>query len=162
MNKFLIILLVVLLILVILNFTGKKSVHHEIVINASPKKVWQVLRNTNAYPEWNPTMQLVKGNINVGNNIIYKFTQNPNTSYEVPITVKQIIPNKLLNQAGGYLFILTYNHKYILEPQGNTTKVIINENYNGIGVNFWNPKPVEKAYRMLNEALKKRVETVNQ
>lgn len=158
MNKFLIILLVILVILVILIFTGKKSVRHEITINATPEKVWQVLTNTSEYPNWNPTMQLVKGDVKVGNQVTYKFTQDANNSYEVPITVKQIIPNELLNQAGGYPFILAYNHKYILEPQGNGTKVIINEDYSGIGVNFWNPAPVEKAYGTLNEALKKRAE----
>ncbi len=158
MNKFLIILLVIVVILIILIFTGKKSVRHEITINASSEKIWQVLTNTSAYPKWNPTMQLVKGYIKVGNKVTYKFTQEDNNSYEVPITVKQIIPNKLLNQAGGYPFILAYNHKYILEPQGNTTKVIINEHYSGIGVNFWNPKPLEKAYEKLNKALKKQSE----
>lgn len=160
MNKFLIILLVIAVILVILIFTGKKSVRHELVINASPEKVWQVLTNTDAYAEWNPIMQLVKGDIKVGNKVTYKFTQDSAVSYEVPITVKQIIPNKLLNQKGGTPLILTYDHKYTLEPQGDKTKVIISEDYNGIGVNFWNPALVGKAYGILNEALKRKVESV--
>lgn len=160
MNKFLIVLLVIVIILVILIFTGRKSVRHELVINASPEKVWQVLTNTDAYAEWNPTMQLVKGEVKVGNSVTYKFTQNANTSYDVPITVKQIIPNKLLNQKGGTPLILTYDHKYTLIPEGDKTKVIISEDYSGIGVNFWNPEPVGKAYGTLNEALKRKVESI--
>ena len=46
----------------------------------------------------------------------------------------------------------------MLEPTGNSTKVIIHEDYRGIGVNFWNPQPVEEAYKELNIALKNRVE----
>lgn len=161
MNKFLIILLILLVILIVFVFTGKKSVRHEIIINASPEKVWQVLTNTDAYPEWNPTMQLVKGNVKVGNKVTYKFSQDTDKSYEVPITVREIIPQKLLNQYGGTPLILTYDHRYNLEPQGNTTKVIINEDYKGVGVHFWNPKPVEKAYGSLNKALKQRAEELN-
>lgn len=160
MNKYVIILLALVAILVILYFTGKKSAHHEITINASPERVWQVLTNTQAYSEWNPTMQLVKGEIKEGNKVTYKFTQNTDNSYDVSATVKQIITNKLLNQSGGIPIMLTYNHKYILESLGNNTKMIIHEDYRGIGVNFWNPKPVEEAYGKLNEVLKKRAESL--
>lgn len=160
MNKLLIIFLVLIALLVILYFTGKKSVHHEVTINASTEKVWQVLTNMQAYPEWNPTIKLVKGDVKVGNQVTYQFTQDADNISEIPATVKQIIPNKLLNQAGGIPLILTYNHKYIIEPQGEGTKMTIHEDYAGIGVNFWNPKPVEAAYSRLNEALKKRVENL--
>nr|WP_299386427.1 SRPBCC domain-containing protein [Allomuricauda sp.] len=149
-----------MIILIVLIFTGKKSVHHEITINASPEKVWGVLTDMNAYDEWNPTMKLIKGEVKVGNKVTYEFTQDAGNSYEVPIKVKEILPNKLLNQSGGTPLFLTYNHKYILEKQDDVTKVIINEDYNGIGVNFWNPEPVEKAYRRLNIALKERVENL--
>lgn len=119
------------------------------------------MTNTEAYPEWNPTMQLVKGKVEEDSKVTYKFTQDDNNSYEIPVTVKQINPNVLLNQTGGYPFILSYNHKYVLEALGNTTKVTIHEDYRGVGVNFWNPKPVEIAYGRLNEALKKRAELLN-
>ena len=70
----------------------------------------------------------------------------------------EIIPNQLLNQKGGIPAVLTFDHKYVLEPAGETTVIIIHEDYKGLGVHFWNPEPVEKAYQRLNEALKSRVE----
>lgn len=145
----------------VLYFTGRKSVEHQIVINATPSEVWNVLTDTKAYPEWNPVMLLKNGEIENGSRLLYEFTQDKNTKSEISITVKEITPNKLLNQVGGIPFILTFNHTYTLVPNGDATKVIIHEDYNGIGVNFWNPQPVEIAYGRLNEALKKRVEFLN-
>lgn len=157
-SKWFLIVIILVAIFLILYFLGKKSVHHEISINATPQKVWKVLTDMSVYDEWNPTMKLVNGEVKVGNKVTYQFTQDENNISEIPATVKQLIPNELLNQSGGILLVLTYNHRYILEPQNSGTKVIIHEDYKGIGVNFWNPKPVEKAYERLNVALKKRVE----
>lgn len=137
---------------------GKKSVHHEIEIKASPAQVWEVLTNMQAYGEWNPVMQLLEGDLKVGNKLKYQFTQDAENVSKIGATVKQIVPNKLLNQAGGMPMVLTFNHKYILDDLGGSTKVTIHEDYTGVGVHFWNPKPVGDAYGRLNEALKKRVE----
>ncbi len=145
-------------ILVVLIFKGRKSVHHQISINATSEEVWKVLTDFESYPEWNPTMELVEGEVKEGNNVKYQFTQDENSKSEIGATVMKIVPPKLLNQKDGIPLILTFNHKYILEPNGNMTKVTIHEDYRGIGVNFWNPKPVEAAYGRLNIALKERVE----
>lgn len=158
MKKLMYIVLALLVVLIILVFTGNKSVHHEITINADPEKVWDILTNMDEYPSWNPVMELLEGTVQEGNKVKYKFTQDENTSSEIGATVLQVTPNKLLNQKGGIPLVLTFNHKYMLERTGNSTKVTIHEDYKGIGVNFWNPKSVEEAYKRLNIALKERVE----
>jgi hypothetical protein len=145
-------------ILVILVLTGRKSVHHEISIQASPDKVWEVLTDTDSYDSWNPVMKLLEGEIKEGNKVTYRFTQDAENVSEIASRVKKVIPNQLLNQGGGIPLVLTFDHKYMLEPSGAGTKMTIHEDYRGIGVNFWNPAPVEKAYARLNEALKARVE----
>lgn len=148
------IVLGIVVVIIILFFTGNKSVHHEITINAAPEKVWKVLIETDDYPNWNPVMELVEGKVQEGNKVKYKFTLDESTTSEIGATVVQLVPNKLLNQKGGIPLVLTFNHMYILESTENLTKVIIHENYKGIGVNFWNPQPVEEAYKRLNFALK--------
>ncbi len=163
MKKLMYIVLGILAVLIILVFTGNKSVHHEITINAAPEKVWDILTNMDEYPNWNPVMKLLEGEVQEGNKVKYKFTQDEKSISEIDAIVVQVIPNKLLNQKGGIPLILTFNHRYVLESTGNLTKVIIHEDYKGIGVNFWNPQPVEEAYKRLNVALKNRVEqTSNQ
>jgi len=158
MKKLMYIVIGILSVLIILVFTGNKSVHHEITINADPEKVWDILTNMDEYPSWNPVMELLEGTVQEGNKVKYKFTQDENTTSEIGATVLQVTPNKLLNQKGGIPLVLTFNHKYILESTGNSTKVIIHEDYTGIGVNFWNPQPVQEAYKRLNIALKNQVE----
>lgn len=158
-SKLIIFLLVIIAVLIILYFLGRKSVHHEIIINASPEKVWSILIDTDNYDSWNPVMKLLEGEIKEGRKVKYRFTQDADNISEIPSNVKKVIPNELLNQGGGLPFILTFDHKYVLEPSGNDTKLTIHEDYRGIGVNFWNPIPVEAAYKRLNEAIKKRAES---
>ena len=148
-SKLLIIVAIIIVLLVILYFTGKKSVHSEIIINRTSEEVWSVLINTDQYQDWNPVMKLIEGEIQEGNTVKYQFNQDEENSSEIPSKVKKIITNKLLNQGGGMPFILTFDHKYILEPLNSKTKVTIHEDYAGVCVNFWNPKPVEKAYKKL-------------
>ena len=155
------ILLIILAILVGLYFVGNKSVHHEIMIDASPEKVWSVLINTDQYDDWNPVMKLLEGKVKEGNKVKYRFTQEVDKVSDIPSNVKQIIPHKLLNQGGGMNGVITFDHRYILEEKNNQTKVTIHEDYQGIYVNFWNPAPVEAAYKRLNEALKTRVESLS-
>lgn len=158
MKKLMYIVLGILVVLIILVFTGNKSVHHEITINAAPEKIWKALIEMDDYPNWNPVMELLEGKVQEGERVKYKFTQDKSTVSEIGATVIQVTPNELLNQKGGIPLVLTFNHKYLIEPVGNSTKLTIHEDYKGIGVNFWNPQPVEEAYKRLNFALKKKVE----
>lgn len=153
-------LVIFLLALIALYVVGNNSVHHEIIINQPPEKIWQVLTDTDQYDAWNPVMKLLEGEIKEGNKVKYRFTQDEKNISEIPSTVKEVIPNKLLNQGGGLPFVITFDHQYILEPKGEHTRLIIHEDYQGIWVNFWNPTPVELAYKRLNEAIKKRAESI--
>ena len=153
-------LIIFILVLVVLYVLGSKSVHHEILIDSSPEKVWEVLADTDHYKDWNPVMELLEGELTEGNKVKYRFRQDEKNVSEIPSKVKKIIPNKLLNQGGGLPFVITFDHKYILEEKGKVTQLTIHEDYKGIYVNFWNPKPVALAYKRLNEAIKKRVESL--
>ena len=147
-------------LLVVLFIIGDKSVHHEITVDAPPTKVWEVITNTEEYSEWNPVMLSVDSAPTIGAKVTYKYQQEPGKVYDIPVKVKAMDAEKLLNQAGGYPGILTYNHRYELVPvnDGASTKVIIHEDYRGIGVPFWNPDAVGASYGRLNEAIKARAE----
>lgn len=159
-SKLMIVAFIIFAIVSLLLFFGNKSVHHEISIKASPEKVWEVLTDTDQYESWNPVMELLEGEVKEGNKVKYKFTQSADNSYDIASNVKEVTPNTLLNQGGGIPMVLTFNHKYILEPEGNGTKLTIHEDYSGIGVNFWNPDPVQDAYERLNKAIKQRAESL--
>lgn len=158
-SKWFLVFLVPLLVLSVLFFLGKKTVKHEVTIQASPEKVWAVLTDTERYPDWNPVMIKVVGELKEGSDITYSFQQDPGNQYDVGITVKEIQPNKLLNQSGGITGVLTYDHRYVLTEEGAATRVLIQEDYRGVYVPFWNPDGVQRAYERLNKALASRVES---
>ncbi|MEM6698187.1 MAG: SRPBCC domain-containing protein [Bacteroidota bacterium] len=152
------IVLFILIVFLLLSVLGRKSVHQEIFINATAERVWEVLLDTDNYKDWNPTMELIEGKVEEGQKVKYRFTQDADNVSEIPSKVKQVVPNSLLNQGGGLPFILTFDHKYILEDSNGDTKLIIHEDYRGIWVHFWNPTPVEKAYGRLCSAIKEQSE----
>ncbi len=161
-SKWLILPVFVFLILILLWALGRKSVVSEIMIPASSSEVWSVIMDTGSYSQWNTVMTVLDGELEVGAKVKYRFHQDSENSYEITSTVKQVLENELLNQGGGTTGILTFDHKYVLEPVVGGTKVTIHELYRGIAVPFWNPKPVELAYDRLSQKLKARVIEVYQ
>lgn len=136
---------------------GCASTHHEIVIEATPQQVWAVLMDAESYPEWNPVIIDPQGEFKEGEKIVFQFRETSGKQYEVKAKVVEVIPERLLNQYGGFWGVLTYNHKYILAPEGTGTRVTIHEDYRGAYVPFWDHSNMDASYAKLNEALKKRV-----
>jgi hypothetical protein len=50
----------------------RKSIQTSIQINASPERVWQVLTDFEKYPEWNPFVFALEGDVVVGKRIKVK------------------------------------------------------------------------------------------
>ncbi len=144
-------------ILALLYLLSGKSVRTELVIEANPQQIWEVLMNEEGYKKWNGVLVPIKGEIEQGNKLTYKLVQPDGGSIEIGMTVAKLIPLKLLNQRGGIPGIFTYDHRYILEPVGNTTKVTIHEDFKGLVVLFWDTGWVQQAYTDLNESLRRHI-----
>lgn len=161
-SKWLVIPLVAIVFIVItLYILGKKSAHVEITIPHEVGDVWKVLVGTSNYAAWNDTFVIIEGSLVEGSQIKYRFKQDEQVAYDISTKVVSIIENQLLKQEGGTKGILTFEHQYILSPIEGGTKLVIHEEYRGIGVNFWNPSSVELAYERLAKAIKKQVVKVN-
>ena len=147
--------LIILSILIFLLIVGRKSAHAEVIIEANPAQVWQNLAEVSKVKVWNTVLIPIEGQLQEGTKVTYEFYQEQGGKAAVmSANVKEIVPSKLINQTGGMPLILTFNHKYRIEPFGGQTKVIIHEEYRGVMVPFWNPSPVEKAYERLLDELK--------
>ena len=158
-SKWVLIGIAIIAVLMVLYLLGRKSVSTEVVIQATPNEVWSVLTDVAKVREWNQILIPLEGTLAKGNTLKYEFHQEEGGKPAVmEALVKAIEPEQLLNQQGGMQFLLTFDHKYILEPTDNGTRVRIEEYYRGIMVPFWNPQPVESAYHRLLLALKDRVE----
>ncbi len=112
--KRMIVVVVLTAVLLLLYFFGRKSVHTALVIEASPRQIWEVLMHKEAYEKWNQVLIPIKGDIEQGNQLTYKLVQPDGNSIEVEMKVVQLVPLKLLNQRGGFPGLFTYDHCYIL------------------------------------------------
>ena len=145
----------------VLALTGRKSVHTEILIPSEIESVWSVLTDLDKFDDWNSVLKLKEGHSPIrfeeGEKITYTFSQDDKNIYDITSTIKSIKPNAVLNQGGGMLAVLTFDHFYELKSTKDGVLLIIHEDYRGVGVHFWNPKPVEVAYQRLAKDIHNRV-----
>ena len=147
--------------LIVASFLTRKTFEAEITIAAPPEKIWAVLMDTGAYPDWNPTFVEVSGPYLVGTKISSRVRKPDGAFVEMRPTVKALVPNRELRQGGGLPGVLTYNHSWILQPvEGGTLVRQIDVDRGGF-LWFWDSSWVEPAYRMANEALAQRVLALN-
>ena len=138
-------------------FLSCKAVHTEITIPAEPEIIWSVLTDASGYKAWNPVLVPIEGDLREGEKLKYQMTQPDGKQSEVMARVKKMVELKELNQSGGIPGILTFDHKWLLDPVDEGTRVTQHEEYRGIWVWFWDAGWIEPAYRKTNEALRDRV-----
>ncbi|MCE2484030.1 MAG: SRPBCC domain-containing protein [Desulfurellaceae bacterium] len=143
--------------LLLLTVGGCHSVYTELTIPAGPEEIWPILTDAPGYQEWNPVFVHVEGEYREGGTLQYQMKSPDSEQMAVQATVKKLVPNKELNQYGGFPGVLTFSHTYLLEPVDGGTRVIQKEEYRGIWVPFWDSSWVEPAYNKVNEALQDRV-----
>jgi len=144
-------------IVTFLSLFGCATVHTKIVIPAPADVVWSVLTDTGGYKDWNPVLIPVEGELREGEKLKYRMIQPDGKESIVGAKVVKMVNQQLLNQTGGIPGVLTFNHKWLLNPVDGETRVTQHEEYRGIWVWFWDHSWVEPAYTQANEALKNRV-----
>jgi hypothetical protein len=72
-------------------------------INASPQRVWETLTSFDRYPEWNPQIPAIRGQLEVGETIRLRLTLPGRPALEVSAKVEQLDPNALLTWRGHVL-----------------------------------------------------------
>ena len=141
-----------------------KVVYTEILINASPEKVWQEFVNFENYPSWNPFIKSLKGTPIVGNKI-EAFLQPPGNKGMV-FKPKVLVFDSIKEFRWiGKLFIgrlFDGEHVFILrDNQNGTTTFIQYECFRGVLVPLMKKMldvNTKNGFTQMNEALKVRCE----
>ena len=63
-----------------------KKFSASINITATPQKVWDVLVDTNGYPNWDPGMVRIEGNLGLGEKVKFFTTFSPDRAFAVKVT----------------------------------------------------------------------------
>ena len=142
-----------------------KEIFSEIEINASADKLWSILTNFDAFPEWNPFIKSIEGNLKVDERFKV-FLQLPDSKGMTfrPKCLKAE-QNKELRWIGHMLFpgLFDGEHIFIIESvEENKVRFIQKELFKGIFTSLIMKSIGEKTkqgFEAMNRALKERVES---
>jgi len=164
------ILIIGALILVVaiglLLITGKKHIETSIVINSSSKEAWEVLVDFKNYPNWNPLIKKISGNLEVNQKLTISTLSPEGRAVTFNSNVLVLNPNTEMRWVGkpaGIPYLVTGEHYFIFEDiSGNQTKFTQGEKFQGILVPLplWGSRweDTEKGFKEMNKALKQEVE----
>lgn len=141
-----------------------REIKTEIQISSTPDKVWGILVDFPGWANWNPIVNKIEGNLEVGAELQITMTDkngNDGKSYKSIITT--IEENNCFGFIGsmGAKFIFSAERVIELKASNEGTLFTQKEVYNGILVPLFWSKLSEQALPMLkamNKALKKKVE----
>ncbi|MHA6728407.1 SRPBCC family protein [Chryseobacterium sp. A301] len=141
--------------------TMTKEIRTEIIINANPEKIWEILTNKNEYPNWNPFIKKFEGKLKVGEGL--KVIIQPENSSKMTFkpTVLEYEENRKLKWKGKFIIGGLFDGTHIFELIDNkngTTTFKQSEIFEGVLVQFFNLDNTIKGFEKLNIELKKQSE----
>ena len=138
-----------------------KIISTEIIIKATPEKVWSILTGFNQYPSWNPFIISLKGEVQTGNQITVSIQPPDSKGMTFKPTVLSRIDNHELSWRGRLLFrgLFDGEHKFeLIHNEDGTTTFIQSEKFEGIFVPLLNIENTKKGFEAMNSKLKQRAE----
>ena len=156
-----IVLEVIAVVCVLLVASGcmKKHIYTEIELEVPREKVWAILVDNAAYPEWNPYHVRVEGKLEVGEKLVVDLHKPNGNQLTIEPHVMRVVPLEELTWGGGLWGVFNGEHVFLLSAtDSGGTKLVQKEDFWGIAIPFAELDTIEEGYNLMNEALKKRAE----
>ena len=140
-----------------------KELRTQIEIEATPDRVWEILTDFAAYPEWNPFIQMIQGQAAAGSKLEVRIEPPSGRAMTFKPTVLEAAPRQELRWLGRVLVpgLFDGEHSLRIEPIGDSrVRFVQAERFSGVLVPLFG-KSLEKTQRgftAMNEALKRRAE----
>jgi hypothetical protein len=144
-----------------------KEIKTEILIHASPERVWAVLIDFDNYKNWNPFIKSITGNVAAGNTITVRFEPPGTRGMTIKPKVLAFTTNKELRWLGHMLVpgLFDGEHTFELIDHGNgTTTFSQTEKFTGILVPLFRKMldiNTTNGFRLMNQKLKESAEQKN-
>lgn len=141
-----------------------KQIKTQIMISATPDKVWSVLTDFENHPKWNPFIKSITGEVKVGNQITVSIAPPNGKGMTFKPRVLVFDQNKEFRWIGKLIFkgLFDGEHKFeLIDNRNGTTTFKHSENFKGLLVGLFKDQlenNTKKGFELLNESLKKRVE----
>jgi hypothetical protein len=141
-----------------------KEIKTELIINVTPEKIWTILTNFDNYPNWNPFIKSIKGEVKVGNKITARLEPPGAKGMTFKPDVLAFETNKEFRWIGHLLFpgLFDGEHKFELVDNGNgTTTFKQSEIFGGLLVPLFKKmldSNTKKGFEEMNKKLKELAE----
>ena len=141
-----------------------RELNTEIEINASAERVWQMLTDFEAYPQWNPFIRSIEGKPEPNSKLKIFIQASGAGGMKFSPTVLTAEPPKELRWLGSLLIRGVFDGEHILtiEPLAeNRIKFVQREKFSGLLVPlFWSSLDTDtrRGFNEMNAALKERAE----
>ena len=141
-----------------------KELRTEIEIQASDKRVWQLLIDFASFPQWNPFIRQAKGEAKVGARLQVHIQPSGASSMTFKPTVLKVEPNRELRWLGRLLMpgLFDGEHTFTIESlEANRIRFTQREVFTGLLVPLFSRNldtDTRRGFEEMNQALKSRAE----
>jgi hypothetical protein len=154
-------ILIVVAAIYAFGFTRTAEIRTEIDIDAPPERVWAVLTDFSSYPDWNPFIQKIEGNVAVGETLkaeMHALHMDSPMSFSPEILV--VDEHKELRWLGRLLLpgIFDGEHFFQITKTETGSRMMNGENFRGILLLAFDMDDFVPSFDAANVTLKKRVE----
>jgi len=136
----------------------------EIEINATPERVWEILTDFAAFPQWNPFIIEMEGKPVIGTRLKARIKPEGGSAMTFTPTVLAATPNREFRWLGRFLIpgLMDGEHRFAIESSGaESVRFIQEETFRGILVSFFLRQMragTLAGFEAMNRALKARAE----
>lgn len=100
-------------------------------IDAPADRIWALLTNAPAYPDWNPAVLGIEGTIALGEKLALRSIANPKRTFKLRVTQMEA-PQRMVWSGGMPLGLFQGVRTYSLTPAGGGTEFSMVEEYSGL------------------------------
>jgi hypothetical protein len=147
----------------VLRLSAVRELRREIEIDAAAERVWAVVTDFAAYPEWNPFIRRISGELREGNRLEVRIEPPGGRAMTFKPTIRVVETNRELRWLGRLLLpgIIDGEHSLRIEPlDDGRSRFVQSERFTGllVGLVKGTLAKTETGFEQMNTALKARVE----
>jgi hypothetical protein len=140
-----------------------REINSEIEIFSTPEQVWRILTDFGRYPQWNPFIDQINGELKQGSKLTVHVKPEGSRGTTFNPTVTKVEPNKEMRWIGHFIFkgLMDGEHIFIINPIGNDRIKFINkEIFTGLlsPIVSLRMKNAIHSFESMNRSLKERAE----
>jgi hypothetical protein len=143
-----------------------KELHSQIGINAGAQRVWGILTDFASYPQWNPFIRRISGELKVGERLEVRLEPPDGRGITLRPMVLSAEPNRELRWLGHLLVpgLFDGEHSLAIQPlEENRVRFVQSEAFKGLLVPLLArslDNTTLRGFEEMNGALKERVEAL--